>query len=86
MIVEWVVERATTLMRAIFDLLPEDPTGLDGLDLTGAVHLYSWINTWAPASEAIGVMVLSVQVVVIISAVFVVVWLLKRLPFGLGGT
>lgn len=86
MIVEWMFERLTTIGRALVDLLPEDPVGLGDLDATGVVHLFSWLDEFAPATETIELLILSVEVIAIIGVVYVVMWVLRRLPFGMGGT
>lgn len=86
MIIEWVVGRMIAVGTAVIGLLPADPNPAGSLDLSGVVHLYGWLNEWSPVAETIDLLVLTVQVLVIIGTVLVVVWLLKRLPFGLGGT
>jgi hypothetical protein len=77
-----VIGLVTSLVTAV--LPTGDMPALSG-GVSGAVHLYSWLNTWAPVSETLEMIALTLEVLIGLGGVYVVVWVLTRLHI-LGGS
>jgi hypothetical protein len=75
----------TAVVGALEGILPASDAADTSWDLTGAIHLYGWLNSWAPVAETIEMLVLTVEVLVVLGAVWAITWVLQRLHI-IGGS
>lgn len=86
MILEWVFGALVTAFSTILLAVLPEAGALPGEGaVTGAVHLFGWLDSFLPVTETLQLMLLVVEVLGVLAAVWVFVWVMKRLPFNLGG-
>jgi len=86
MIVDGLVALLLGIVQPILTAVLPVSAGPDTGSVTGLVHWYAWFNGWLPLAETFDLAVTSVEVLVVLAGVWAVVWVLRRLPFGIGGT
>jgi len=53
----------------------------DGLDLSGVVKGYTWLNSALPLSEFFALRVTSLGITLVLSSSDAVMWIVRKLPF-----